>query len=217
MSDVQGFNEGVFIWAVLLLLIVFLFFQAANPENKKIQTEKAPTIIEISWLVPLILLTVISPYLFIPALISCLFLRMYFVKIYQLFNPDWRTDGTSVGIQSVEDLGEVLNNLPNPDEMAKDVVDFTIEKYRDKNSLLNSFVSLILWIFSPIIEFHKVNHKKPWFVFYVYFMVIFVVIPLFLASLVILDLIIWIPDWVIDWVIDTFQQTISSFLNTFSP
>ena len=212
MSDIQGFIEGVCFLGFLLILIVFVFFQAAKPENKKIQTEKAPTIIEISWIFLLIVLTVSSSgILFIPALVFCIFLRMYFVKLYQLFNSDWRTDGTSVGIQSVENLGEVLDNLPTPEEITENivenVVDFTINEYRDKNSPLNKIVSLILWIFSPIIEFHKKNHQKRWFVFYVYFMAIFVGIPLLLLSIFI--------DVFIDFFYDKIVQSISSFFDTF--
>ena len=41
-----------------LFFVVWLFFQAADPENKRIQNERAPTIIEIAWLVPLILITI---------------------------------------------------------------------------------------------------------------------------------------------------------------
>nr|ANV79719.1 hypothetical protein [uncultured Candidatus Thalassoarchaea sp.] len=212
MSDTQGFIEGVCFLGFLLILIVFVFFQAAKPENKKIQTEKAPTIIEISWIFLLIVLTVSSSgILFIPALFFCVFLRMYFVKLYQLFNSDWRTDGTPVGIQSVENLGEVLDNLPTPEEITENivenVVDFTINEYRDKNSPLNKIVSLILWIFSPIIEFHKKNHQKRWFVFYVYFIAIFVGIPLLFLSIFIGDL--------IDFFYNKIVQSISSFFDTF--
>jgi len=212
MSDVQGFIEGVCFLGFLLLLIVFFFFQAAKPENKRIQTEKAPTIIEISWIFLLIVLTVSSSgILFIPALVFCIFLRMYFVKLYQLFNSDWRTDGTSVGIQSVENLGEALDNLPTPEEITNNVVDFTINEYRDKNSPLNKIVSLILWMFSPIIQFHKKNHQKRWFIFYVYFMAIFVGIPLLIFSLFIGDII----KFLIDFLYNEILHTISSFLNTF--
>lgn len=212
MSDVQGFIEGVCFLGFLLLLIVFFFFQAAKPENKRIQTEKAPTIIEISWIFLLIVLTVSSSgILFVPALVFCIFLRMYFVKLYQLFNSDWRTDGTSVGIQSVENLGEALDNLPTPEEITNNVVDFTINEYRDKNSPLNKIVSLILWMFSPIIQFHKKNHQKRWFIFYVYFMAIFVGIPLLIFSLFIGDII----KFLIDFLYNEILHTISSFLNTF--
>ena len=212
MSDTQGFIEGVCFLGFFLILIVFVFFQAAKPENKKIQTEKAPTIIEISWIFLLIVLTVSSSgILFIPALFFCVFLRMYFVKLYQLFNSDWRTDGTSVGIQSVENLGEVLDNLPTPEEITENIVenavDFTINEYRNKNSLLNKIVSLILWIFSPIIEFHKKNHQKRWFVFYVYLMAIFVGIPLLFLSIFI--------DVLIDFFYEMIIQSISSFFDTF--
>lgn len=207
MSDTQGFIEGVCFLGFLLILIVFVFFQAAKPENKKIQTEKAPTIIEISWIFLLIVLTVSSSgILFIPALFFCVFLRMYFVKLYQLFNSDWRTDGTSVGIQSVENLGEVLDNLPTPEEITENIVenavDFTINEYRDKNSPLNK-----IWIFSPIIEFHKKNHQKRWFVFYVYFIAIFVGIPLLFLSIFI--------DVFIDFFYNKIVQSISSFFDTF--
>ena len=212
MSDTQGFIEGVCFLGFFLILIVFVFFQAAKPENKKIQTEKAPTTIEISWIFLLIVLTVSSSgILFIPALFFCVFLRMYFVKLYQLFNSDWRTDGTSVGIQSVENLGEVLDNLPTPEEITENIVenavDFTINECRNKNSLLNKIVSLILWIFSPIIEFHKKNHQKRWFVFYVYFMAIFVGIPLLFLSIFI--------DVLIDFFYEMIIQSISSFFDTF--
>jgi hypothetical protein len=90
-------------------------------------------------------------------------------------------------------------------------VNFTINEYRDKNSPLNKIVSLILSIFSPIIEFHKKNHQKRWFVFYVYFMAIFVGIPLLILSLFGGDII----NFLIDFLYDKILSAISSFLDTF--
>tara|TARA_B100001113_G_scaffold144989_1_gene118712 strand:- start:192 stop:842 length:651 start_codon:yes stop_codon:yes gene_type:complete len=177
---------------LVILFVIWLFFQAADPENKRIQNERAPTVIEFAWIVPLILIAIISAgFLFVPALVVMLFLRMYLVKLYQLFNPDWRTDGTSVGIPTVESLGETLDNLPSPEEIAenigKDIADHLIHEYRDDNSLLRRLFRI--WPIGPVIEFHKINHKKKWFVIYVYLVVVPILILLLILTMVITELI----------------------------
>ena len=124
-----------------LFFVVWLFFQAADPENKRIQNERAPTIIEIAWLVPLILITIGTGGLgFVPAIFTLLFMRMYLVKLYQLFNPDWRTDGTSVGIPTLEGAVEVLDTIPTKEEIAEQIILRSTEQlvsgFRDDDSLM---------------------------------------------------------------------------------
>ena len=171
-----------------ILFVIWLFFQAADPENKRIQNERAPTIIELAWVTPLILISIESQgFLFVPALFTMLFLRMYLVKLYQLFNPDWRTDGTSVGVPAVERLGEALNNLPSKDDIADDIADHLLHEYRDEGSLLRRLLRVPP--IGPVIEFHKRNHKKKWFVIYVYFVIVPFLIVLLLLSFVIAALI----------------------------
>ena len=177
---------------LVILFVIWLFFQAADPENKRIQNERAPTVIEFAWLTPLILISIESRgFLFVPALFTMLFLRMYLVKLYQLFNPDWRTDGTSVGMPRVERLGGALDNLPSPDDIAEDIAEDVAEhllhEYRDESSLLRR--SLRAWPIGPVIEFHKRNHKKKWFVIYVYFVVVPILIVLLILTLFISELI----------------------------
>lgn len=189
---ILGSLELLFLPGLGILFVIWLFFQAADPENKKIQTNRAPTLIEFAWIIPLILIAITSGgLLFIPALFALLFLRMYLVKLYQLFNPDWRTDGTSVGIQPVERLGESLANLPSKDEIAEDIAesiaDRFIHEYRDEGSLLRRL--LRSWPIGPVIEFHKNNHKKKWFVIYVYFVVVPILIVLLIMTLIVTALI----------------------------
>jgi len=169
---------------LVILFVIWLFFQAADPENKRIQKERAPTVIEFAWVTPLILILIESGVsLFVPALFTMLLLRMYLVKLYQLFNPDWRTDGTSVGMPTVERLGEALNNLPSPDDIAEDIADHLLHEYRDESSLLRRL--LRAWPIGPLIEFHKRNHKEKWFVIYVYFVVVPILIVLLILTMVI--------------------------------
>ena len=177
---------------LVILFVIWLFFQAADPENKRIQNERAPTIIELAWATPLILISIVSQgFLFVPALFTMLFLRMYLVKLYQLFNPDWRTDGTSVGVPVVERLGEALNNLPSKDEIAEDIAediaDHLLHEYRDEGSLLRRLLRAPP--IGTVIEFHKKNHKKRWFVIYVYFVIVPFLIALLLLSLIVAVLI----------------------------
>lgn len=173
---------------LVILFVIWCFFQAADPENKRIQTGKAPTVIEFAWAIPWILISISSGgFLLVPGLFAMIFLRMYLVKIYQLFNPDWRTDGTSVGIPSVERLGEALNDLPNKDEIieniAEDIADHLIHEYQDDDSLLRRLFRA--WPIGPVIEFHKKNHKKKWFIIYVYFVVVPFLIVLLILSLIV--------------------------------
>ena len=178
----------LFLPGLVILFVIWLFFQAADPENKKIQTDRAPTIIEFAWAIPWIMISIIAGgFLFVPTLFAMLFLRIYLVKLYQLFNPDWRTDGTSVGIQPVERLGEALANLPSKDEITEDIAesiaDRFIHEYRDDDSLLRRL--LRAWPVGPVIEFHKKNHKKKWFVIYVYFVVVPILIILLIMTLIV--------------------------------
>jgi hypothetical protein len=173
---------------LVIIFVIWLFFQAADPGNKRIQNERAPTIIELAWLTPLILISIVSGgFLFVPALLAMLFLRMYLVKLYQLFNPDWRTDGTYVGIPPIERLGKALKNLPSKDEIAEDIAGHLLHEYRDESSLLRRLLRVPP--ISPVIEFHKKNHKKRWFVIYVYFVIVPFLIVLLLLSLVLTELI----------------------------
>jgi hypothetical protein len=177
---------------LVILFVIWLFFQAADPENKRIQNERAPTIIELAWVTPLILISIVSAgFLFVPALFAMLFLRMYLVKLYQLFNPDWRTDGTYVGMPIVERLGKALKNLPSKDEIAEDIAediaDHLLHEYRDEGSLLRRLLRAPP--IGSVIEFHKKNHKKRWFVIYVYFVIVPFLIVLLLLSLVLAELI----------------------------
>jgi len=177
---------------LVILFVIWLFFQAADPDNKRIQNERAPTIIELAWVTPLILMSIVSGgFLFVPALFAMLFLRMYLVKLYQLFNPDWRTDGTYVGIPTVEKLGKALKNLPSKDEIAEDIAediaDHLLHEYRDEGSLLRRLLRAPP--IGSVIEFHKKNHKKRWFVIYVYFVIVPFLIVLLLLSLVLAELI----------------------------
>lgn len=178
----------LFLPGLVILFVIWLFFQAADPENKKIQTDRAPTIIELAWAIPWIMISIISGgILLVPALFAMVFLRMYLVRLYQLFNPDWRTDGTSVGIKPVERLGEALANLPSKDEITEDIAesiaDRFIHEYRDDDSLLRRL--LRAWPVGPVIEFHKKNHKKKWFVIYVYFVVVPILIVLLIMTLIV--------------------------------
>lgn len=175
-----------------LFFVVWLFFQAADPENKRIQNERAPTIIEIAWLVPLILITIGTGGLgFVPAIFTLLFMRMYLVKLYQLFNPDWRTDGTSVGIPTLEGAVEVLDTIPTKEEIAEQIILRSTEQlvsgFRDDDSLMRR--SLRIWPIGPVIEFHKRNHKKNWFVVYAFFVIASMTTLLLFLSIVASELI----------------------------
>ncbi len=181
-------NQLLLLPGLVILFVIWLFFQAADPENKRIQNERAPTIIELAWATPLILISIVSGgFLFVPALFAMLLLRMYLVKLYQLFNPDWRTDETSVGVPAVERLGEALNNLPSKDEIAEDIANHLLHEYRDEGSLLRRLLRAPP--IGTVIEFHKKNHKKRWFVIYVYFLIVPFLIVLLLLSYIVAELI----------------------------
>jgi hypothetical protein len=178
-----------------------LFFQAADPENQRIQTERAPTIIELAWIIPLILIFItLGAFVFTPALVVMLFLRMYLVKLYQLFNPDWRTDGTSVGMPALEEAVEALNTLPAKDEItediAEDIAERLVSEYQDEIGLLRR--ALRAWPISPIIEFHKINHKKKWFALYVYFVIVPLLIISLLISIIVMELASLLGDEIMD-------------------
>ena len=181
-------NQLLLLPGLVILFVIWLFFQAADPENKRIQNERAPTIIELAWATPLILISIVSGgFLFVPALFAMLLLRMYLVKLYQLFNPDWRTDETSIGVPAVERLGEALNNLPSKDEIAEDIANHLLHEYRDEGSLLRRLLRAPP--IGTVIEFHKKNHKKRWFVIYVYFLIVPFLIVLLLLSYIVAELI----------------------------
>tara|TARA_X000001036_G_scaffold201020_1_gene188886 strand:+ start:1473 stop:2168 length:696 start_codon:yes stop_codon:yes gene_type:complete len=181
-------NQLLLLPGLVILFVIWLFFQAADPENKRIQNERAPTIIELAWATPLILISIVSGgFLFVPALFAMLLLRMYLVKLYQLFNPDWRTDETSVGVPAVERLGEALNNLPSKDEIAEDIANHLLHEYRDEGTSLRRLLRAPP--IGTVIEFHKKNHKKRWFVIYVYFLIVPFLIVLLLLSYIVAELI----------------------------
>ncbi|MBT3771539.1 MAG: hypothetical protein HOE69_04925 [Euryarchaeota archaeon] len=160
--------------------IIWLFFDANNPRNKQIMKGKAPTWIEISWIIPVVLVAIFATPLFIPLLVAFLVVRLYLVRLYELINPDWETDGTSTGIPTLEKIGDALDKVPSPSELedraAEIIANEIIEEYRDENSLFHRMLA-------PIIGFHKRNHKKKWFVLYVYFIAIFILIPLAIVLL----------------------------------
>ena len=185
----------------VVLFVIWLFFQAADPENQRIQTERAPTIIELAWIIPLILIFItLGAFVFTPALVVMLFLRMYLVKLYQLFNPDWRTDGTSVGMPALEEAVEALNTLPTKDEItediAEDIAERLVSEYQDEIGLLRR--ALRAWPIGPIIEFHKINHKKKWFALYVYFVIVPLLIISLLISIIVMELASLLGDEIMD-------------------
>ena len=104
-----------------------------------------------------------------------------------MFNPDWRTDETSVGVPAVERLGEALNNLPSKDEIAEDIANHLLHEYRDEGSLLRRLLRAPP--IGTVIEFHKKNHKERWFVIYVYFVIVPFLIVLLLLSYIVAELI----------------------------
>ncbi|MBN17208.1 MAG: hypothetical protein CMB37_03500, partial [Euryarchaeota archaeon] len=74
------------------------------------------------------------------------------------------------------------------DRAAEIIANEIIEEYRDEDSLLRR--ALRAWPIGPIIAFHKRNHKKKWFVFYVYFIAIFIFVPVG-TVVIILEQILW--------------------------
>ena len=171
--------------------IIWLFFDANNPRNKQIMKGKAPTWIEISWIIPVVLVAIFATPLFIPLLVAFLVVRLYLVRLYELINPDWETDGTSTGIPTLEKIGDALDKVPSPSELedraAEIIANEIIEEYRDEDSLLRR--ALRAWPIGPTIEFHKRNHKKKWFIFYVYFIAIFIFIPLAIVLMILEDIV----------------------------
>ena len=159
--------------------IIWVFVDANKPRNKKIMNEKAPTWIEFSWIIPVVLVAISAPPLFVPFFFAFLVVRLYLVRLYELINPDWETDGTSTGIPSLEMVADTLDKIPSPSELedrvAEIVANAIVEDYRDDSGFLRQI--LRTWPIGPTIEFHKRNHKKKWFVFYVYFIAIFIFVP----------------------------------------
>ena len=176
--------------------IIWVFVDANKPRNKKIMNEKVPTWIEISWLIPAVFIAIFVvingvQFLFIPLFFALIFVRIYLVRLYELINPDWETDGTSTGIPTLEKVVDTLDEIPSPSELesraAEIIANEIIEEFRDEDSLLRQ--ALRAWPIGPIIEFHKRNHKKKWFVFYVYFIAIFIFIPLAIVLMILEDIV----------------------------
>ena len=160
--------------------IIWVFVDANKPRNKKIMNEKAPTWIEISWLIPVVLVAIYALPLFVPFFFAFLVVRLYLVRLYELINPDWETDGTSTGIPPLEMIVDKSDIVPSPSQLQERAVEIVaneiIEQSHDEDSLLRR--ALRAWPIGPTIEFHKRNHKKKWFIFYVYFVAIFIFVPL---------------------------------------
>ena len=174
------------ILSLMMLFVVWLFFQAAKPENQRIQNERAPTIIELSWLVPLLIIAISTGGAGIVTILPLLFVRMYLVKLYQIFNPDWREDGTSKGIPTLERTAEALKEIPSPDEVAKKytkkAVEYVSNEYRDKNSPFRLFMNGIGTSMAPLGRFHDRHHDKAWFVILAYLVILSICIPLLILS-----------------------------------
>ncbi|MBT6644225.1 MAG: hypothetical protein HOB52_00280, partial [Euryarchaeota archaeon] len=120
--------------------IIWVFVDANKPRNKKIMNEKAPTWIEISWLIPAVFIAIFVVingvlFLFIPLFFALIFVRLYLVRLYELINPDWETDGTSTGILTLEKVVDTLDEIPSPSELedraAEIIANEIIEEYRD--------------------------------------------------------------------------------------
>ena len=171
--------------------IIWVFVDTNKPRNKNIMNEKAPTWIEISWIIPVVLVAIFATPLFVPFMFAFFVVRLYLVRLYELINPDWETDGTSTGIPNLEKVVDTLNKVPSPSQLeyraAEIVANEIIEQSHDEDSLLRR--ALRAWPIGPIIEFHKRNHKKKWFVFYVYFIAIFIFVPLAVVLLILEEIV----------------------------
>ena len=180
------------ILSLVMLFVVWLFFQAAKPGNKRIQNERAPTIIELSWLIPLLIIAISTGGVGIVVIVPLLFVRMYLVKLYQVFNPDWREDGTATGIPSLEGAAEALKEIPSPEEVAKKytkkAAEYVSNEYRDKNSPLRLFMNGIRTSMAPLGRFHDRHHDKAWFVILAYLVILSICIPLLILSMFLSDL-----------------------------
>ena len=166
--------------------IIWVFVDANKPRNKKIMNEKAPTWIEISWLIPVVLVAIYALPLFVPFFFAFLVVRLYLVRLYELINPDWETDGTSTGIPPLEMIVDKSDIVPSPSQLEERAVEIVaneiIEQSNDEDSLLRR--ALRAWPIGPTIEFHKRNHKKKWFIFYAYSVAIFIFVPLAVVLLI---------------------------------
>ena len=171
--------------------IIWVFVDANKPRNKKIMNEKAPTWIEISWLIPVVLVAIYALPLFVPFFFAFLVVRLYLVRLYELINPDWETDGTSTGIPPLEMIIDKSDIVPSPSQLEERAVEIVaneiIEQSHDEDSLLRR--ALRAWPIGPTIEFHKRNHKKKWFVFYVYSVAIFIFVPLAVVLLILEEIV----------------------------
>ena len=171
--------------------IIWVFVDANKPRNKKIMNEKAPTWIEISWLIPVVLVAIYALPLFVPFFFAFVVVRLYLVRLYELINPDWETDGTSTGIPLLEMIVDKSDIVPSPSQLEERAVEIVaneiIEQSHDEDSLLRR--ALRAWPIGPTIEFHKRNHKKKWFVFYVYFIAIFIFVPLAVVLLILEEIV----------------------------
>ena len=171
--------------------IIWVFVDANKPRNKKIMNEKAPTWIEISWLIPVVLVAIYALPLFVPFFFAFVVVRLYLVRLYELINPDWETDGTSTGIPPLEMIVDKSDIVPSPSQLQERAVEIVaneiIEQSHDEDSLLRR--ALRAWPIGPTIEFHKRNHKKKWFIFYVYFVAIFIFVPLAVVLLILEEIV----------------------------
>lgn len=171
--------------------IIWVFVDANKPRNKKIMNEKAPTWIEISWLIPVVLVAIYALPLFVPFFFAFIVVRLYLVRLYELINPDWETDGTSTGIPPLEMIVDKSDIVPSPSQLKERAVEIVaneiIEQSHDEDSLLRR--ALRAWPIGPTIEFHKRNHKKKWFIFYVYFVAIFIFVPLAVVLLILEEIV----------------------------
>ena len=184
--DIIGFLIlATMIGLIITIIIYWVFFDYNNPRNKQIVKGKAPSLIEITWIIPAILVAIYAvinsaQIIFLPLLFVFLLVRLYLVRLYELINPDWETDGTSTGIPTLEKIGDALNKVPSPSELehraANIAADMIVDEYQEKSSLFHRMLA-------PIIGFHKRNHKKKWFIFYIYFFAIFILIPLAIVLL----------------------------------
>jgi hypothetical protein len=180
------------ILSLMMLVVVWLFFQAAKPENKRIQNERAPTIIELSWLVPLLVIAISTGGAGIVTIVPLFFVRMDLEKLYQIFNPDWREDGTTTGVPVLEKAAAALKEIPSPDEVAqkytKKTAEYVSNEYSDKNSPIRLFMNGIRSSMAPFGRFHDRHHDKAWFVILAYLVILSICIPLLILSIALPEL-----------------------------
>ena len=111
-SILRGFVLLFIIIAVLALLARALF-KSKRWKDFKDGKKKAPTIIEIPWVI-FFLYTLYTfgsagPVGLALAGFLALSLRVVLIIMYDKFNPDWETDGTEVGIPGLKEAVDVIN------------------------------------------------------------------------------------------------------------